>query len=175
MNVSRLVSAVSLGLLVASASAAQQSNQQRPPAAPQDLAGVGDTSLFAPLNLAPVNVYRSASGMAGPRYWQQRADYVLKATLDTAANTVRGEETVHYTNNSPDTLRYVWLQVEQNAFKSGSLNSLVFPPTARFGALNFQGGDVIDRLNEVASTDGAHGRVAKGGPLKSRVEDTMME
>jgi hypothetical protein len=129
--------------------------------------GVGDTSIFAPLNLAPGNEYRSGSGRPGPRYWQNRADYDLRGTLDTAAKSLKGELTLRYTNNSPDTLRYVWMQVEQNAFKSGSLNSYVFPADSRFGARNFEGGDVIDKFEQVAGTT----RRA----LKTRVDGTMMK
>ncbi|HVD05121.1 MAG TPA: M1 family metallopeptidase [Gemmatimonadaceae bacterium] len=129
--------------------------------------GTGDTSIFAPLDLPPGNIYRSGSGAPGPKYWQQRVDYLLRGTLDTAAKSLQGEETIRYTNNSPDTLRYVWLQVEQNAFKSGSLNSFVFPSASRFGARNFEGGDVIDHLDQTT----ARGKT----PLKSRVEGTMMK
>src|SRR5207244_4932360 len=113
------------------------------------------------------NIDRNASGTPGPRYWQQRADYDLKATLDTAAKTVKGELTLRYTNNSPDTLRFLWFQVEQNAFKSGSLNAFVFPAESRFGARNFEGGDVIDRFNQVS--------VGKKSPVKMRVEGTVMK
>ncbi|HEY6826078.1 MAG TPA: hypothetical protein VI259_04415, partial [Gemmatimonadaceae bacterium] len=115
---------------------AQGASQQPPrpmnPVRTFDATGAPDTSLFAPLNLPPGNVYRSGSGAPGPRYWQQRADYDLHGTLDTAAKTLHGEMTLRYTNNSPDTLRFVWFQVEQNAFKNGSLNSFVFPPDSRF-------------------------------------------
>ena len=55
--------------------------------------------------------------MPGPRYWQNRADYDIQATLDTAAKTLTGKLRLRYTNHSPDTLRFVWFQVEQNAFE----------------------------------------------------------
>jgi hypothetical protein len=129
--------------------------------------GAGDTSIFAPLGLQPGNLYRSGSGAPGPRYWQQRADYVLRGTLDTAAKSLKGEETIRYVNNSPDTLHFIWLQVEQNAFRQGSLNSYVFPAASRFGALNFQGGDVIDHIDQVMGT----ARKA----LTSRVDGTVMK
>jgi len=132
-----------------------------------DPTGNPDTSMFAPLNLPTGNVYRSGSGAAGPRYWQQRADYDLHGTLDTAAKSLQGEMTLRYTNNSPDTLRFVWFQVEQNAFKSGSLNSYVFPADSRFGARNFEGGDNIDRFNQVTA--------GKKSALKMRVEGTVMK
>ena len=132
-----------------------------------DNTGAPDTSMFAPLNLPPGNVYRSGSGVPGPRYWEQRADYDLHGTLDTATKSLHGEMTLRYTNNSPDTLHFLWFQVEQNAFSPGSLNSLVFPAESRFGARNFEGGDVIERFNEVVAT--------KKTPLKTRVEGTVMK
>ena len=132
-----------------------------------DNTGAPDTSMFAPLNLPPGNMYRSGSGAPGPRYWEQRADYDLHGTLDTATKSLHGEMTLRYTNNSPDTLRFLWFQVEQNAFSPGSLNSLVFPAESRFGARNFEGGDVIERFNEVVAT--------KKTPLKTRVEGTVMK
>ena len=91
---------------IASPLAAQAAAAPRPnPINGPDLTGVGDTSMFAPLNLPTGNVYRSGSGMPGPKYWQQRADYDLRGTLDTAAKALLGEMTLKYTNNSPDTLR----------------------------------------------------------------------
>jgi len=62
---------------------------------------------------------------------------------------VTGSMMLRYTNNSPDTLRYLWFQTEQNAFKAGSLNSYIFPPASRFGALNFEGGDVFEHFDQV--------------------------
>jgi hypothetical protein len=155
---------------VLAASLSQRGAGQSRPAPAQpvfDPTGVGDTSMFAPLGLPPGNLFRSGSGMPGPKYWQQRADYDLRGTLDTAAKALRGELTLRYTNNSPDTLRFVWFQVEQNAFKGGSLNSFVFPSQSRFGARNFEGGDVIDRINQVTA--------AKKTPLKTRVDGTIMK
>jgi len=165
-----LPSALLLGALASTLSAQASSQQQRPanPVPEFDRTGVNDTSIFAPLNLSPGNIYRSGSGSAGPRYWQQRADYDLHGTLDTAAKSLRGEMTLRYTNNSPDTLRFIWFQVEQNAFKPGSLNSLVFPADSRFGARNFEGGDVIDHFDETQPG-------GKKTPLKMRVEGTVMK
>ena len=60
------------------------------------------------------NEYRSASGAPGPKYWQQRADYDIKAVLDEAKLQLRGTETVTYYNNSPDVLTYIWLQLDEN-------------------------------------------------------------
>src|SRR5688572_13694698 len=60
------------------------------------------------------NEYRTASGAPGPRYWQQRADYDIKATLDEKALKLTGSETVTYYNNSGEPLSYIWLQLDEN-------------------------------------------------------------
>ena len=76
-----------------------------------------DSSLYAPLTLAPApSAVRLASGAPGPKYWQNRADFDLKATLDTTTSTVHGEMTLRYTNNSPDTLKVMWFQTEQPTY-----------------------------------------------------------
>ena len=112
-----------------------------------DRTGVGDTShVRAARPAAPATMFRSGSGAPGPKYWQNRADYDIKASLDTTTKTLTGSLPLRYTNNSPDTLRFIWMQMEQNAFKDKSLNSYIFPQDSRFGARGFEGGDVIDAL-----------------------------
>ena len=63
---------------------------------------------------ATPNTYRSASGAPGPDYYQQQADYVMNIRLDDKNAKIYGEETITYTNNSPDNLEYLWLQLDQN-------------------------------------------------------------
>ena len=86
------------------------------------------------------NAYRSASGAPGAAYWQQRADYTIDVALDTATQSVAGDVTIRYTNNSPDTLRFVWLQLDQNLYAAGSQGAALFPADSRFGVRGFQGG-----------------------------------
>ncbi|MFN2635543.1 MAG: M1 family metallopeptidase [Gemmatimonadaceae bacterium] len=86
------------------------------------------------------NNYRSGSGAPGPDYWQQRADYTITASLDTGTTEVRGSTEIRYTNNSPDTLRFVWLQADQNLYRIGSKGSALFPADSRWGVRGFQGG-----------------------------------
>jgi hypothetical protein len=121
---------------------------------------------FAPLDArewAGPNQYRSASGAPGPAYWQQRADYTITATLDTArGGAVSGMVTIRYTNNSPDTLRFVWLQLDQNLYRTGSKGSALFASDSRWGVRGFQGG--YD-LSEVT---------VDGRAVAPRVDDTMM-
>jgi len=66
------------------------------------------------------NVYRNAAGEPGHQYWQQKVDYKIKVELDEANRRLTGSEVISYTNNSPDTLKYLWLQLDQNRFMSSS-------------------------------------------------------
>ena len=66
------------------------------------------------------NEQRTASGAPGARYWQQRADYQIKVTLDDARQRITGSETITYYNNSPDALPYLWLQLDNNIFSPTS-------------------------------------------------------
>ena len=66
-------------------------------------------------NLLPTpNTYRTASGAPGTDYWQQRADYQININLDDQRRLLQGQETITYYNNSPDVLRYIWVQLDQN-------------------------------------------------------------
>jgi Peptidase family M1 domain len=144
--------------------------QLRPP--------VADTGIFSPLPLPQPNLVRSPDGSPGPRYWQQRVDYSIKATLDTAARTIRGSETIRYTNNSPDTLRFIWMQMDQNLFRPGSTGSLLFASGSRFGGAGFAGGFDIESITQGGATAPARrGRAAPAAArktLRTRVEGTMM-
>jgi hypothetical protein len=87
--------------------------------------GYDPAETFAPVDFhQPVNVYRSANGMPGPQYWQNRADYQIHARLDTQAKTLTGTAQISYTNNSPDTLEVLWLQIDQNLYKPESRGTL---------------------------------------------------
>lgn len=77
-----------------------------------------DSSIFTRFTQAPApSSLRLANGEPGPKYWQNRADYSLRARLDTASGSVQGSMTLVYRNNSPNTLDVIWLQAEQNQFK----------------------------------------------------------
>ena len=67
------------------------------------------------------NIYRNASGAPGPGYWQQQVDYKIDATLDEKNRRIIAESDISYLNNSPDSLNYLWLALDQNRFKDGSL------------------------------------------------------
>src|SRR5690606_27098857 len=70
------------------------------------------------------NQYRSASGVPGPNYWQNSADYVIEAELDDINNTIKGKVTLFYTNNSPEKLPFIWMYVEQNLLTEQSRGNL---------------------------------------------------
>ena len=122
-------------------------------ASAQGMASVADSSPFRPLDLPAPNVVRSGSGRPGARYWQQRVDYRIAASLDPAANEVRGRETIHYVNRSPDALPYLWMFVEQNICAGESItNQLNQPPLVFLGSAfdfscgGFAGGLALDSV-----------------------------
>jgi Peptidase family M1 domain len=182
-------------LLLAAPLAAQQPGATAPaptqPTRPVTLAPalkapVADTGIFSPLPLPEPTEARSADGAPGPRYWQQTVDYTLKAVLDTAAKRLSGTEQLRYTNNSPDTLRFLWMQVDQNLFRPGSVGSLLFAQESRFGGAGFPGGFEIESITQsvVPAKPAAGSRrrraaaasqaAAQSTPLRWRVDDTMM-
>ena len=166
----RVAAVAALLAPVAEALVAQQPGPAAPP--PPSLAGrrqVGDTSMFAPLPMPAANEIRGGGGQPGSHYWQNRASYDITAALDTARQTVSARMRVRYQNNSPDTLRFLWFQTEQNAFQANSLNSLIFPQTARFGARDFQGGDVIERFVQMVPSRGSE----EAAPVDLTANGTM--
>ncbi len=131
---------------------------------------VADSSPFRALALPAPTPARSASGAPGPRYWQQRADYALEATLDTATNILRGTGHIYYVNRSPDALDYVWVQLDQNLFAPGSISGVLNQPPLLFAGgvvfdfsgKGFVGGITVDRF------------AAAGRPLATKIFGTMM-
>jgi hypothetical protein len=71
--------------------------------------------------------YRAASGEPGPKYWQNKADYQLSAKLNDERNEVTGSEILTYTNNSPQNLSFIWMQLDQNLFKLDSRGNKQVP------------------------------------------------
>ncbi len=138
-------------------------------ATPVTLAAQADSSPFRALPLPTPTDVRNATGAPGRRYWQNRADYAIEARLDTLNHTLTGSARIRYANASPDTLRFLWLQLDQNIFAAGSINRSAPPPPLIFAGVPFHmavtgppGGVVIDRL----STD--------RGPLSRYLWDTML-
>src|SRR2546422_926509 len=131
---------------------------------------VGDTSPFRRLALPTPTLLREGSGRAGPRYWQQRADYTIRASLDTATHVITGRETIRYSNNSPDTLTYLWLQLDQNIYRANSRGAALNPTDARFAGQGFEGGYTIEYVRALQRFGQAIGRA----PLATTVNGTVM-
>lgn len=124
--------------------------------------------------LEPPSPYRTASGAPGAEYWQQRADYVIKAEIDEETNVLTGEETIVYYNNSPDELKLLWIQLEQNVNRKGSED---------FGDF---GGGVVDNMSSLtmqrlvrpidfpAGTDIEYVRDSNGKDIPYIVNNTQM-
>lgn len=132
---------------------------------------------FEPIDniISPPNTYRTASGAPGRDYWQQRANYKIKAILDEKNNIIFGEEIITYFNNSPDDLSYVWMQLEQNVNKNGNEdfgainNSMKDSMTTRqiqflTRAINFPAGYSIKYIKD-----------GNGNNLKTMVNNTMVK
>ncbi len=122
--------------------------------------------------LATPNDYRTASGAPGHEYWQQKADYSIAITLDDDKQIIRGDETVTYTNQSPDVLTYIWLQLDQNIY-SKDADAIAIEPSKMGESMSYN--DLVDlnpwfdggfKLELVAD--------AKGAPLPYVVNKTMM-
>ncbi|MBD0376823.1 MAG: M1 family peptidase, partial [Flavisolibacter sp.] len=94
------------------------------------------------------NEFRSAGGEPGPRYWQNRADYKINATLDTALHKITGDVEITYTNNSPDNLKFLWLQLDQNIYRKESRASATTTQSGgRWANARFTEGEVIKTLS----------------------------
>ena len=90
------------------------------------------------------NTYRTASGAPGRDYWQQKADYDIKVELDDSYQKIIGSEKISYTNNSPDAITYIWLQLDQNHFNDKSDAKL-----SQQSSISHQSGTSIGTLNRL--------------------------
>src|SRR5476651_1557311 len=113
------VKLIGLGLilLVAVSANAQRRGGRRPTIPDTVVTKYNPAEAFAPLFTDKGNEFHSANGDPGPKFWSNRADYILKATIDTVAKTLTATENLTYTNNSPDALPYLWIQMDQNTYK----------------------------------------------------------
>jgi len=122
------------------------------------------------------NEQRTASGTPGPKYWQQRVDYDIKCELDEANNKLNGSETITYFNNSPETLSYFWMQLDENQHSTvnnanyQSQNTMPVQTTDK----------VLDRFEERKSDNGYGVNILKltdgaGKSLPYTINKTMMK
>ena len=120
------------------------------------------------------NDYRTASGAPGHKYWQQKADYAINVELDDVNQRIIGSETITYLNNSPDTLTYLWVQLDQNLFRADSDTALTQNAPEKMENVPAA---VVDLLVN-RRTDYGYNIVAvkdaKGAPLAHTIVKTMM-
>ncbi|UAB75937.1 M1 family metallopeptidase [Mesoflavibacter sp. SCSIO 43206] len=120
------------------------------------------------------NMFRTASGAPGPAYYQQQADYKMDIELDDVNARIYGEETITYTNNSPDNLEYLWVQLDQNMRAKDSKTPLIqgsgIAPAQQTSSFansymteGFDGGFNIEFVKD-----------EKGNPLPHMINRTMM-
>ncbi len=118
--------------------------------------------------------YRSASGQPGIKYWQNRADYQLSAKLNDKNNEITGTEVLTYTNNSPDKLSFLWMQLDQNLFKQDSRGSAIVPTTSSRYRSNGQAQNGGYNIKSVKLVSGS-GAKASETDVKYLINDTRMQ
>lgn len=109
---------------------------------------------------------RSASGQPGHKYWQNSADYVLNVSLNDAKNEITGTSEITYTNNSPDQLGFLWLQLDQNLFAKDSRGNAIIP---MYGSRNGAHGEELDGGYKIKSVK------IDGAEVKYTISDTRMQ
>jgi hypothetical protein len=138
--------------------------------------GKYDTNKFSQMYdlLATPNMFRTASGAPGPAYYQQQADYKIDIELDDKNSKLTGSEVITYSNNSPDSLEYLWIQLDQNQAKANTQSPLA----------------ESEKINQVLALDGFSNKYlkkdlergfnieqvkdAKGNPMSYTINETMM-
>ncbi|MGY3213219.1 M1 family metallopeptidase [Mucilaginibacter sp. HD30] len=123
------------------------------------------------------NEYRAATGEPGPKYWQNRADYQLDVKLDEEKNEISGSVILAYTNNSPQKLDFIWMQLDQNLFKQESRGTAIVAlqngvPVSR----NWGRGQAFDagyKIKSVKMLSGA--KDEKAVDVKYLIDDTRMQ
>ncbi len=169
MKLIKCLSLVALFLFAGIAQAQEETTPERKP-------GHTNNNRFKQLyeEFSTPNTYRSANGAPGPDYYQQQADYVMDIELDDKNARIYGKETITYTNNSPDALEYLWVQLDQNVRAQTSKSKLIEPSGAapaemagtfvsQYMGAGFDGGFKIDFVKN-----------EKGVNLPYTINQTMM-
>lgn len=125
--------------------------------------GSAGDNVFKQIEWPTPSEMRLGSGMPGPDYWQQQCDYEIQATLEPESGVISASMRVIYTNNSPHTLPYIWMNLEQNLFRGESIGTNSRTPGSVMKMLeyDFGGGYTISRLQH------------NGRPLEMKVYDTL--
>lgn len=121
------------------------------------------------------NEYRTASGAPGQAYWQQQADYVIEVELNDEKRSITGSETITYTNNSPDPLTYLWIQLDQNMRAKDSNSPKIRASNISQNEMSTKG---IQSITGVEDFEGGYKIHAvtdtEGNPLPHTINQTMM-
>jgi len=132
--------------------------------------------LFTP-NFYPssVNEYRASDGKPGPKYWTNKASYKIAAKLDDVTDKITGSVTITYTNNSPQSLDFLWLYLDQNLYRLDSRGQAKTPATgrSRYGDVNstFEGGFNIQSVKLVSNQKGK----VSTSDINQLISDTRMQ
>ncbi|MEI7587900.1 MAG: M1 family metallopeptidase [Chitinophagia bacterium] len=119
------------------------------------------------------NEYRAASGEPGPKYWQNKADYHLAVKLNEATNEISGTEILSYTNNSPQNLNFIWMQLDQNLFKDDARGNAIVPINGSRNAGHGQQFNAGYNIQSVSILSGVKNEIVTH--VKYMIEDTRMQ
>jgi Peptidase family M1 domain len=125
--------------------------------------GSDGDNVFKQIDWPTPNDQRTGSGYPGAEYWQQQTDYTIEARLDPETGTINATMSVVYHNNSPDTLDFIWLSLEQNLFRTDSIGTRTRTPGSVMKMLedDFDGGYAIPSIR------------SEGNELELTVYDTV--
>ena len=120
------------------------------------------------------NDFRSAGGQPGPKYWQNRADYKLSVRLNEQTNELTGTSILTYTNNSPDKMSFIWMQLDQNLFREDSRGKAIIPPAGSRSGARGQAFDGGYKIKSVKILETENGRTVEKAS-EYFIEDTRMQ
>ncbi|MHB1179889.1 MAG: M1 family metallopeptidase [Daejeonella sp.] len=120
------------------------------------------------------NDFRSAGGQPGSKYWQNRADYKLSVRLNEQSNELTGTEILTYTNNSPDKMSFIWMQLDQNLFKEDSRGQALIPPSGSRSGARGQKFDAGYKIKSIKILENEGRKMVERDP-EYLIDDTRMQ
>ncbi len=130
-----------LGLTLTSCQSQRRLDPHRRPNTSRDA-----LTVFSPMEFPRADLVRTAEGLPGPEYWQQRVDFDIDATLDADNRRITATAKIHYTNNAPVALNDMWFQLEQNLFKENSVGLTANRASARRFGGSFTNGCEVEHV-----------------------------
>ena len=166
----KLITSLSLVFLMTASAVNAQQGTPPPPAAAATNYDYHET-FGVPFFNKNGNEYRAADGAPGAKYWQNRADYQLSAKLNDQTNEITGSEVLTYTNNSPQKLGFLWMQLDQNLFRLDSRGTAIVPLT---GSRNWGRGQDFDAGDKIKSVKVINSK-GIATDVKFLISDTRMQ